>query len=70
MKKQNTWFAVILIICALIISGCIEEETLSNVMGDPVLRRAEPYITSCPKTNSHYTIQSFFISIRQLLIVI
>ena len=25
---------------------------------------------SCPKTNSHYTIQSFFISIRQLLIVI
>ncbi len=44
MKKQNTLFAVILIICTLIISGCIEGETLSNVMGDPVVRRAEPYI--------------------------
>jgi len=44
MKKQNTLFAVILIICSLIISGCIEEETLSNFMGDPVVRRAEPYM--------------------------
>lgn len=44
MKKQNTGFAVILIICTLIISGCIEEETLSNVMGDPVVIRAKPYL--------------------------
>jgi len=33
-------------------------------------RQSENSRTSCPKTNSHYTIQSFFISIRQLLIVI
>ncbi|KAF5422269.1 MAG: Transglutaminase-like enzyme, putative cysteine protease [Candidatus Methanocomedens sp.] len=45
MKKQNIWFAVILIICALLISGCIEQETLTNVMGDPVVKRAEPYIS-------------------------
>jgi len=44
MKKQNTLFAVILIICTLIISGCIGEQTLSNVMGDPVVKRAEPYM--------------------------
>jgi hypothetical protein len=44
MKKQNTWIAVILIIYTLIISGCIEKETLSNLMGDPIVRRAEPYL--------------------------
>ncbi|MCG7847885.1 MAG: transglutaminase-like domain-containing protein [ANME-2 cluster archaeon] len=39
------WITVILVISTVVMSGCIDEGSLSNITGDPVVKRAEPYIS-------------------------
>ena len=39
------WTTVIIVISAVLMSGCIDEGILSNITGDPVVKRAQPYIS-------------------------
>ena len=44
MKIKNLSITLVLLLIALLISGCIDEGTLSRFNGDPVVQRAEPYV--------------------------
>jgi len=39
------WITVIIVISTVVMSGCIDEGSLSNITGDPVVKRAQPYIS-------------------------